>query len=147
MVAWQFTARNAFKNDPSRKVRSELAMGLRLPTGSKAAFNRFDQTVPNGTVGLFNRSLGSKLPGYYQSVPPGQKGRPRMPLPHHGAGFTTVPTESASQARQRSTGATPSVSQARERSMSFYWEPPAVPTKIALSCEVTVVSRAYVELV
>jgi hypothetical protein len=30
-------------------------------------------------------------------------GRPRMSARHHGAGFTKVPTESASQARQRST--------------------------------------------
>jgi len=43
------------------------------------------------------------LPGYYHSVPPGQKSRPRMSPHHHGAGFTKVPTESASQARQRST--------------------------------------------
>jgi hypothetical protein len=29
----------------------------------------------------------------------------------------------------------------------FHWELSAVPTKIALSCEVTVVSKAYVEFV
>jgi hypothetical protein len=31
MVAWQFTARDAFKKHPSRRVRSDLAMRLFSP--------------------------------------------------------------------------------------------------------------------
>jgi hypothetical protein len=62
---------------------------------------------------------------------------------HPGAGVAKVPTESASHLSSLALA----TEEARQRSTPFHWELSAVPTKIALSCEVTVVSKAYVEFV
>ena len=82
-VAWQFTARNAFKKDPSRRVRSELVcwhvpmQALRnVPSDPIIPF-------PPGRV-RFLASPGSKLPGYLHLVPPGRN-------PGHLATFLTPP--------------------------------------------------------
>ena len=56
---------------PSRRARSDLYPGLIVAPiiGTPIEPNH---TVPYGTVPVFARIPGNKLPGYHRSVPPGR---------------------------------------------------------------------------
>jgi len=94
-VAWQFTARGCKKPNPSRRERYDW-VGTNVP-------QRLNRNVPAdqlrpyppGRV-FFKRIPGSKLPGYFHLVPPGQNpGQPcTFSTPYQGSLSTTTMTDS-----------------------------------------------------
>jgi hypothetical protein len=74
IVAWQFTARNDPREDPSRRVRCDgyyLGGSNEVILSDIARSNRSYRSLRDGS---FSCGIpGSKLPGYYHSVPTGQQ--------------------------------------------------------------------------
>jgi hypothetical protein len=86
IVAWQFTARNGAREDPSRRVRCEgttagsrLADALPWPNEkSLSNIARSNRSYRSLRDGSFSCSIpGSKVPGYDHLVPSGQIAFPR----------------------------------------------------------------------
>jgi hypothetical protein len=86
IVAWQFTARNGAREDPSRRVRcdgttagSRLAEALTRPNEkSLSNIARSNRSYRSLRDGSFSCSIpGSKVPGYDHLVPSGQIAFPR----------------------------------------------------------------------
>jgi hypothetical protein len=71
IVARQFIAWTGSIENPSRRVRSDPYPGL-INRPDRSTPIGPNHTVPYGTVPVFARIPGNKLPGYGHSVPPGQ---------------------------------------------------------------------------
>ena len=112
-VAWQFTARDAVKNDPSRRVRSELICSRVQPPMWEKVASTPNHTVPYGTGPFLQPKPGSKLPGYLHFVPSGQRALSAR-TSNHQSPFTCLllPAE-----RRHSPGVVPSHS----RKARIHW--------------------------
>ena len=77
IVARQFIAWNISIEKPSRRVRSDPYPRL-INRPDRSTPIGPNHTVPYGTVPVFARIPGNKLPGYDRSVPPGKNQHKRV---------------------------------------------------------------------